>query len=342
MLKKAAITWSAKQIVKMIRNKSIKFDNSVQRGYVWDKKRASLLISSLLMNYPIPPVFAAKSEDGKYDMLDGKQRMNAIRKFYDGEYALVGVPPVVINTNGVEMEIDINGMKYENFDEDLRDELDSATLTIYYFDGITEEEINEMFFRLNNCVPMNQITLTRVRAKSKGIIKELGQNELFTYSLSAKALESYTNEDIVIKALYVLSGADNLQTKNIREWIAETEIEEKFAVDLGVAFTRLAIIAKEIEKEDKKLAKKIVTKTHLLSLIPFIKKATDDKMKDKNLENWLKSFYGIANKTSVSSAYNDACGSGSSKKEAVTTRYRELEKSYNKFLEEMEESNKGD
>ena len=46
MLKKANISWSVKQVVKMIRNGNIKFDNAVQRGYEWDKKRASLLVHS--------------------------------------------------------------------------------------------------------------------------------------------------------------------------------------------------------------------------------------------------------------------------------------------------------
>lgn len=339
MLKKANISWSVKQVVKMIRNGNIKFDNAVQRGYEWDKKRGSLLIHSLLSGFPVPAFYSVKGEDGKYDMLDGKQRMTTLFKFYSGEFALTDIPGVSTIVGDVEMEVDLNGMKYEELDEDIRDNLDSAMLTVYYFDGITDDEIAEMFFRLNNGKAVSSSVTTRVRAKSKGIIKELGQNELFKMALSQKALESYTNEDIVIKALYVLSGADNLETKNIRKWISETEITEKFALDLACCFERLKVAAEAIQKDDKKIAKKILTKTHMLSLIPFIQKSRKDKVKDKVLISWLKTFYGPADKTSVSYKYNEASNTGCNKKEAVTTRYSELERSYNKMLDNQDDDN---
>ena len=332
MLKKANISWSVKQVVKMIRNKSIKFDNAVQRGYEWDKRRVGLLIHSLIAGYPVPSFFAAKGEDGKYDMLDGKQRMTSILKFCSNEIELMDIPPVTTVVGDVEMEVDLNGMKYGDLDEDIKDTLDSAMLTVYYFDGITEDEISEMFFRLNNGKACNSAVVTRVKAKSKGIIKELGQNDLFKLALSEKALESYTNEDIVIKALYSLSGADNLETKNIRKWISETEIDEKFALDLACCFDRIKVAAETIQKIDKKIAKKILTKTHMLSLIPFIQKSREDKVKDKELVEWLRTFYGFADKTSISSKYNEACSTGCNKKEAVKARYLELEKSYNEAV----------
>ena len=44
MIKKANISWTAKQIVKMVDKGTINFDNAVQRGYVWDNTRKSMLI----------------------------------------------------------------------------------------------------------------------------------------------------------------------------------------------------------------------------------------------------------------------------------------------------------
>ena len=337
MLKKANISWSVKQVVKMIRNGNIKFDNAVQRGYEWDKKRASLLVHSALSGYPIPPFYAIKGEDGKYDMLDGKQRMTSLKQFYDNEFALVDVPGIDGEIGGVPAILDINGMKYEDLDDDVRDNLDSTMLTVYYFDEITEDEIAEMFFRLNNGKAVNSSVTTRVKAKSKAIIKELGQHELFQMALTKKALESYANEDIVIKAAYMLDGADNLETKNVRQWVSETEIEKPFALDLTCVFERIKVAAEKIEKEDKKIAKKILSKTHLLSLVPIIQQSRADKVKDEDLKNWLMSFYGTTDKTTVSNAYNESCTSGSMKKEQVVIRNNELKKSYDKMLKKLEE-----
>ena len=337
MMKKANISWSVKQVVKMIRNGNIKFDNAVQRGYGWDKKRASLLVHSALSGYPIPPFYAIKGEDGKYDMLDGKQRMTSLKQFYDNEFALVDVPGVDGEVGGVPAILDINGMKYDELDDDVRDNLDSTMLTVYYFDDITEDEIAEMFFRLNNGKAVSSSVTTRVKAKSKAIIKELGQHELFQMALTKKALESYANEDIVIKAAYMLDGADNLETKNVRQWISETEIEKPFALELTCVFERIKVATEGIEKEDKKIAKKILSKTHLLSLVPIIQQSRTDKVKDEDLKKWLMSFYGTTDKTTVSNAYNESCTSGSMKKEQVVIRNNELKKSYDKMLKKLEE-----
>ena len=53
---KANISWNINQIVKGMANGTIRFDNAIQRGYVWDKKRASLLIDSdsLFLSHTYP------------------------------------------------------------------------------------------------------------------------------------------------------------------------------------------------------------------------------------------------------------------------------------------------
>ena len=329
-LQRANINWSAKQVTKMANNGALVFDNIIQRSYVWEAARKSNLIHSMIEGYPIPPFYARRIDGKKYDFLDGKQRMTTINKFYNNEFELVDVPGIEYEINGQVMEMDINGCKYENLPEEVRDELDSTSLTVYYFDDITEEEVADMFFRLNNGKPCSSSVTTRVRALSKDKIKELGQHRLFQMALTKKALENYTNEDIVIKALYIYNGGDNLETKNIREWISETEITKTMVTDLSCIFGRIADVAEAV-KEDKKLAKKILTKTHMLSLIPMIEQSREDKMKNEDLVKWISNFYGKTDEASNSVAYNKACSNGANKVAAVTTRFSELEKSYNKF-----------
>ena len=166
MLKKANIDWTAKQLNKLAQKGLIQFDNAIQRGYVWDVKRKSLLIHSMLVGYPIPPFYAAKNGEG-YDMLDGKQRTGAIMDFLNGKFELTDIPEVEVeNEDGTTDMVDINTLHFDEMEEILRDELESYSLTVYYFDGITEEEISEMFFRLNNGKPLSAIELSRAKAKS--------------------------------------------------------------------------------------------------------------------------------------------------------------------------------
>lgn len=333
-LVKANIPLSVRQIPKMVDSGKLCFENSVQRGYEWDKNRQSLLIMSLLQGYPTPPVFARRGDGTVYDMLDGKQRLLTIQRFVTNQFQLTNVPMLDVIEDGEEVQVDLNGSTYADLHPDIKAVLDTASVVLYYYDDITEDETCEIFFRLNNMKPVSTSCITRVRAASKGIIKELGQHPIFKLALSEKALMNYTNEDMAIKAAYLLSGHDNLETKNVREWVTENEIDKKLQNKVYCAMSRLETAARKLgeDEDNKATVKKILTKTHFLSLLPLMDKANDEKIKDEVIADFLLKFFKVDNKTSISSKYNEACGSGCAKKETVTTRYSELERYLNKTI----------
>lgn len=62
-----------------------------QRRLVWDRKKKSLFIESLLMNVPIPPVFLYEIDLSRYEVMDGQQRLNAVLEFYENQFTLTGL-----------------------------------------------------------------------------------------------------------------------------------------------------------------------------------------------------------------------------------------------------------
>ena len=52
-----------------------------QRNYVWDKKRASKFIESLVLGLPIPQIFLYQKERNKFLVIDGQQRLLTIYYF---------------------------------------------------------------------------------------------------------------------------------------------------------------------------------------------------------------------------------------------------------------------
>lgn len=54
---------------------------SYQRRLRWTRKKRSLLIESFLLNIPIPPIFLFESDYNEYEVIDGRQRLDAIREF---------------------------------------------------------------------------------------------------------------------------------------------------------------------------------------------------------------------------------------------------------------------
>lgn len=58
-----------------------------QRRFVWDIKRASKLIESFLLGFPIPNILLGRPQgDGRYEVIDGQQRIMSIVNFIKGKF----------------------------------------------------------------------------------------------------------------------------------------------------------------------------------------------------------------------------------------------------------------
>lgn len=62
-----------------------------QRRLRWPRKKKSLLIESLLLNIPVPPIFLFEKDYNEYEVIDGRQRLDAISSFLSNDYALSGL-----------------------------------------------------------------------------------------------------------------------------------------------------------------------------------------------------------------------------------------------------------
>lgn len=347
MLKKANISWNARQLTKMIDKETIVFDAAIQRNLVWDNERKSLLIHSMLSGYPIPPMYATK-DDGCYSMLDGKQRSNAIADYLSGKFTLTGIPEVTLEDG---TEIDINGMYFSGLNEELQDALNSYSFTIYYFEDITEDEVSEMFYRLNFGKPLSSIELSRARAKSLKVIQEIGKHKLFTTSLTEKAFEKYTHEDLVIKS-YIMLTSDNpcLDTKAVRPTMETAEFTDDDINLMNKVYDRIltaykAIIADdspETGKISKRIAKRLITRTHMLSIMPMVKRSLEENVSDEVFTNWVKNFFCGTKSVTKYNDYNTRCSSGSGHAENVKVRLKIVKKDYENFMKQIQSGNTDD
>lgn len=62
-----------------------------QRRDRWDRRKRSRLVESFLMNIPVPPIFLYERDYNEYEVIDGRQRLEALRGFLNNEYALQGL-----------------------------------------------------------------------------------------------------------------------------------------------------------------------------------------------------------------------------------------------------------
>jgi hypothetical protein len=61
-----------------------------QRNYIWDLKRASKLIESLIIGLPVPQLFLYEEERNSYLVIDGQQRLLSIYFFVKGRFPRPG------------------------------------------------------------------------------------------------------------------------------------------------------------------------------------------------------------------------------------------------------------
>jgi uncharacterized protein with ParB-like and HNH nuclease domain len=57
-----------------------------QRNYVWDIKRASKLIESIIIGLPIPQIFLYQEDRNSFLVIDGQQRLMSIYYFWKGRF----------------------------------------------------------------------------------------------------------------------------------------------------------------------------------------------------------------------------------------------------------------
>ena len=348
-LDKSNITWSARQLKGMVMNGKINFNHIVQRSFVWEKSRKSGLIESMIIGYPIPPVFAKRLDDGSgkrgsnvYYIMDGKQRLSTIKEYLNNEFELTTLPKVTYMDDelGEEVTIDISGMTFNELPEALQNYLATVNVSVTYFDNLTKEEERELFKRLNAGKPLS--AKSRLLASCRDIkgLLDIGSHPLFMPTkgmLTEKARENKNQVTLVMKC-WCMMNQDiqdvSFESKYFNPLVEETEISEADKIALIKVFDFIYNVhAHLIEHKEKKVAKKLYTETHMVSLIPFVKKSIEDGIDEWMFAGWLVNFFTSDDGASISADYNEAAGSGSAKAFNIMTRNESLAESYAAYCE---------
>ena len=326
MLKKANIQWSGKTLRNQIEKCQVSFECAVQRNPVWDISRKSLLIHSMIEGYPIPPFYFARRNDGKYDALDGQQRSLAIKGYLDGEFLLSEDTPPVTDENGYP--VTVAGLGFAELPEWIQDNIKDYSLTIYYFEDITEEEIAELFFRINNGKPLTSVELTRVKAKSILKFQEIARHEMISEAITEAGKRRYNDENVAMQAWTLcFSECRDFTTKGFRPFIESAGVTKEQGREIGQALDWVKAgcdLLNPEEKADKRVLKKIKTRSHLVSCTYVALQALRAGKSAEELKEVLYKFFD-SNQTSVSEIYNKSVGSGSAKPDKVQSRIKVLD-----------------
>lgn len=151
-----------------------------QRRLRWDTKKKSKLIESFIMNVPVPPIFLYEKSLGKFEVMDGQQRLNAVAEFMSGQFAL----------EGLEIWQALNGRTYSKLPPLIRRGLERAkisAITLMSDSSSTEEDSLDLraqvFERLNTGgerLNAQELRNSLYSGPFNELIIELSKDDLYT------------------------------------------------------------------------------------------------------------------------------------------------------------------
>jgi Protein of unknown function DUF262. len=153
-----------------------------QRRWRWDNKMQSRLIESFLINIPVPPIILYEIDYNSYEVMDGQQRITAIRDFYTNKFALTGL----------ELWPELNRLKYAQLPVKIRAGLDRRSISsIVIIRESTSDPDEALFLKQKTFERLNtggvDLSQQEVRhclyyGKFDSLLIELARNPIFAES----------------------------------------------------------------------------------------------------------------------------------------------------------------
>ena len=162
---------SVSDLISMIDEGDIVLDPEYQRNYIWDNRRASLLVESILLNVPIPVIYVAEDDSGRWIVVDGLQRLHSLNRFFANEFKLTGL----------DVLPELNKLQYSTLNATAKRLLRNGTFRVIVILKESHPEIKyDIFERLNvGAVKLNQQELRNCvyRGQFNNLLKNNLQND---------------------------------------------------------------------------------------------------------------------------------------------------------------------
>ncbi len=207
-------------IISRIKNKTLNLQPDFQRGEVWSIAKQKKLIDTILRKWTIPPIHIVPSDDVD-EVLDGQQRLAAIRDFYNGKFSIDGnIQPYN------EFVHSLNGLKYADLDKKIQARFLRYEITFITLIDYEPSEPAELFERLNQPMKLTSSEqrnayLGKTRSQIKSLVdyfEQIGaKNETIGFSNSRLAYD-----EIIAKFCYAI------EIKTLRQKIIASDITDKY------------------------------------------------------------------------------------------------------------------
>lgn len=226
-LKTDRLDMSFGELMNMYKDEYLYIAPEYQRAFRWSIYQQTRFIESVLLGIPIPPLFVAEDDEGKWEVVDGLQRISTIFAFF----GLLTSVPGKNNSTLVEGDMipKLEGVSISDLTPKIKASIQRAVCRIEIVRWDSEEDIRyELFNRLNTgASPLSEQEIRNCIFRSYPVdlnktLKSIGKNSAFNSLInpSKNKKEAMFMEELVLRffAFKHLNGSVN---KTVPQYLTE-------------------------------------------------------------------------------------------------------------------------
>lgn len=337
---RTTLNWTVKNLKTMHDEKAtLSFNHPIQRQSAqWSNEQQSLLIHSMLDNFPVPAVYIHKTESVEmdvkgrhnygYSVLDGKQRMKTVFSYIDGEFALADDTPDVTIENTV---YEIAGKFFDDLDEDVQQEILRFKFNIQAFEDVTDETIEEIFFRLNNSTPLTKPQKAKplMGVNNSIFVNQILESRFFKEkcNFTKRQLTQSAHLCTLLQGMMLLDnkyrGYDFPNISDDEAMVYSKWINGNYPDDCRCRLKKIVAFLDNLFYMKEKNLRKI----NIPILFLMADKALSLSISGTSFRCWYNNFF-----ENHKDEYNQYCSSGSIKKEKTIGRIEVMEKYFDDYF----------
>ena len=185
-----------------------------QRNFVWTRKQCSKLIESFLLNIPVPVIYLARTEDDKYEVIDGLQRLTSVFDYFGNKFPL----------RGMDIMLPLEGKRFKDLEAATQRRLRNATLRSFELIHNSGSDLHFVVFeRLNTGgTKLNEMEIRNCiyRGELNDLIKELADDPVFVQCVNSEALKARMNDRYLVLRFLAFYERTHLKyTKGLKKFL---------------------------------------------------------------------------------------------------------------------------
>jgi hypothetical protein len=196
---------------------------SYQRDKVWTDEKKMVLIESIMDDYPVGlvifNVMQKPDADGKplefYEVVDGQQRLTTLFEYLNGVVAWATVPK----------KPNASFKAFRSLSEATQDRIDQYQLPIAFLNEFDEEDITEVFSRLQNgmALKMGEKLKALTTGSTYPFVKQIAEHDLFDVDARFKVrANNWTLATTFMKAAFSKNPVIRVEFPQMKEFINTT------------------------------------------------------------------------------------------------------------------------